>query len=680
MIYIRNIIVVVFSVICIFSCKRKNDEILLSNARINELIEKSYIDSLDIKLKQHYLDSAFNELEEYRNDSVTRYFYRKGSAAYYNLKLYNNAIIAADKTLEKSIEAKDSASIARAFYYKADAYYGKGQLTEAFSFYSQAEKMYNKINDFGTLGEVLLYKAYIYYDVGEYSLCETAAIRALTLLSNENKVIHVYNCNNLIATALDGLDDNEGALKYYNYGLNELDKFKNQGFTDSDIALYKASCYNNMGGVYVKMGLHDEAIKLYNSALYNKNVKEEQPPLYAKLLNNLAYAKFKSGDDSGLPQLFYKSLTLRQELRNKSGIVASQIYLGEYFMAKKDTARAISYLKSAYAGASEINSNVEILNSLRLLSQIDVANARSYFEKRYQIDTKLKQTAERNRDKFARIEYETDKLELEKQQLAETNNLIVIVSAVSLLLIAAFFMIYYLNARNKKLLLIQEQQRANEEIYQLMFDQQQKIDTARNEEKSRIAMELHDGILNNIYAVRLNLEFINKKTDDESVNKRKEFIRELQNVESEIRGVSHDLSRNSIFSNEKTFKALLEFMVNSQKNNAGTAFETDIDPMIDWDEYNNIIKTNIYRIIQEAIQNINKYSMAKNAKISIKAESGVISMGIKDDGVGFDTEKVKSTGIGMKNLKKRVSALSGTLTITSAPGKGTSVLVSFPAI
>ncbi|MCR5861516.1 ATP-binding protein [Flavobacterium sp. J372] len=678
-----NISVKAFVLFCFIitfvSCENKVGQDSGLGNRINELIDRSQNDSLNIGVRQKILDSAYSELEDYKNDTVTRYLYRRLSAAYYNLDLYGKAVTSARTTLNRGIEAKDSLSMARAYYYLADAHYGKGQLDSAFTYYSQAQKLYTEINDLGTLGEVLLYKAYIYYDLGEYALCETAAARALPLLQNENKIVHVYNCYNLIATSLDGLNDNQEALKYYELALRQLDGFRAEGYTDNDINLYKASCYNNMGGVYVKIKANWRAIQLYNEALTTNNLKEEVPALYAKLLNNLAYAKLKNGDDSDLPQLFFRSLNLRKELNNKSGIVASNIYLGEYYIAKRDTVKAVNYLKAAFAGATEIESNSEILSSLELLSAIDPKNANDYNSKRFDILKKLQIKAEQNKDKFARIEYETDKLEIEKEELAKTNNLIIVVSAVALLLIGAIFMIYYLNARNKKLLLIQQQQKANEEIYQLMFDQQHKIDEARSEEKNRIAMELHDGILNNIYAVRLNLEFINKKTDEESVTRRKEFIRELQNVESEIRGVSHDLSRNSVFHAERTFKTLLEFMINSQKNADETIFETNIDDSINWDNYNNVVKANIYRIIQEAIQNINKYSKAKHAAITVSEANGNIEVVIKDDGIGFDPDKIKGGGIGLRNLRKRAAALNGSINITSQPGNGASVKVIFPA-
>lgn len=660
------------------SCEKKA-KLQSSSGRITQLLEKAQQNSDNVKLSQKFVDSAYTELESQKNDSLTRFLYRKTTAAYYNLGLYGKSKKSSRKIYSLSVDANDSASIARAMYYAADSYYGMAKNDSAYHFYNQAEKLYGQLNDLGTLGEIILYKAYIFYDAGEYVLCEAEAIKALRLLEKEDKTIHIYNCNNLIATALDGQNNNDEALKYFDMALRQLEKLRNEGYPEETIIYYAASCYNNMGLVYVKKNQYTDAIRLFNDALAYKDINSQYPALYAKALNNLAYAKFKAGDNSGLPQLFLKSLTLREELKNKSGIVASKIYLGEYYAAQKDTAKAINYLKQTYKEATEIKSSFDILNSLRLLSLIDKEKS-SYYSGRYvKVNDSLIDNSKKNRDKFARIEYETDKLEIEKQKLAETNTQIIVVSTVALLLIAAMFMIYYLNARNKKLLLIQEQQRANEEIYQLMFDQQHKVDEARSEEKNRIAMELHDGILNNIYAVRLNLEFINKKADDESVNKRREFIRELQNVESEIRGVSHDLSRNSIFQTERSFKTLLEFMVSSQKNSDNTFFETDIAPTIEWDEYGNVVKANIYRIIQEAIQNINKYSKAKHAKVTIAENNSSIIVTATDDGVGFNPDKAKS-GIGLKNLRKRAAVLGGILDIKSAKGEGTSITVVFPSI
>ncbi|RZK53912.1 MAG: tetratricopeptide repeat-containing sensor histidine kinase [Pedobacter sp.] len=661
--------------VCACTSKSENNS---AKGRISKLLDYSQNTGNGPGIQQKYVDSAYTELSGNKNDSVTRFFYRRATSAYYNLGLFDKSLRSAQKIYRLAREAEDTVTMARALYYSGDSFYGKANNDSAFYYYTQSEKLYRKLDDLGTLGEVVLYKAYVYYNAGEYELCESEAIKALRLLLNENKTTHIYTCYNLIATALDGQDNNEEALKYYTLAFDQLNQFKNEGYTAADIENFKSSCYNNMGGVYEKMGNYKKAISIYNSGLKYSNLKKDSPALYAKLLNNLAHAKFKSGDYSNLPGMFYSSLKIREELDNRSGIVASSINLGEYHAFRKDTAQAISYLKYAYLEAREIKSHFDMLNSLKLLSDIDSKNRYFYSNRYITVNDSLQEIAKNTRDKFARIEYETDRLQGEKAELLRKNSFIIGASGVVLLFIGAIFIIYYLNSRNKKLMLIQEQQKANEEIYQLMFEQQNKIDGARTEEKNRIAMELHDGILNNIYAVRLNLEFINKKADDESIAKRKEFIKELQNVEAEIRGVSHDLSRNAIFKEDKTFPSMLEYMIASQKNQFDTLFIADIDEAIEWEGISNIFKVNIYRIIQEALQNINKYSKAENATVTVRHEETVLTVTITDDGIGFDTDTAKG-GIGIKNLKKRAALINGVLKITSEPGQGTVIELTFSA-
>lgn len=659
----------------IFACSNNPGNNNSSDARLSAFFDKAQNPSLPDSIRKVYIDSVYAELADSPNDTLTRFYYRKAAEEYYNLGEYDRSLSASKKIIDLAIDAKDTTDIVKALHNSGVSYYAKEDNDSAFYYYSQAEKLYGKLGDLGALGETVLYKAYVYYNAGLYGLCESEAFKALKLLQNENKTVHIYNCYNIIATALDGQDDNQEAIKYYNDALSELDKFAQEGYPESTIALYRASCYNNLGGVYVKIENHDKAIGLYTEALNTPNLKTESPALYAKLLNNLAYAKFKSGDFSDLPEMFHQSLHIRDSLQNISGIVASNKHLGEFFLHKQDTTKAIMYLKQAYKQADEINSHFDILTTLKMLSEIDRKNP-FYSNKYITVSDSLQEVSKKNRDYFARIEYETAKLQTEKEELIKKNSFIIGVSAVILLFVAAIFIIYYLNSRNKKLLLIQEQQKANEEIYQLMFEQQSKIEKVREEEKSRIAMELHDGILNNIYAVRLNLEFINKKSDEESVAKRKEYIKELQKVEMEIRGVSHNLSRNVVFQ-DKNFRDLLESMITSQMNNFNTVFEADIDPEIDWENMPNTQKVNIYRIIQEGLQNINKYSNAGHALVEVKKDGKNINISIIDNGVGFDPDKTKG-GIGIKNLKKRAASLNGQMSINSGEGMGSRIEVVFP--
>ena len=642
---------------------------------IQKLLDVSADNSIDNTIRGKYLDSAFVELADVANDSATRNLYNKVGLGYYELGRYKNAISTSKKNLNLASDVHDSLAMARAFYISGASYYLRSDKDSAFTAYQNAEKIYQAL-DAIQLGDVILYKAYIYYDIGDYEMCESEAFRALKKLQSQHLNTKVYDCYNLIATALDGQDNSEEAIKYFEMALNKLEIFKEEGYTEDYIESLKGSCYNNMGLVYEKMGQLDKAIAIYNKALTYTNIASSYPNLYAKLINNLGHAKFKKKDYSGLPTMFFRSLRIRDSLDNAAGEVASRINIGEYYIATGDTLKGIDYLKLAYRDANIIKSSTDMLTSLRKLADADKANSSYYNKKYFRITDSLKDVSKRNHNKFARIEYETEKLQDEKAALDRKNNFIIGVSVIVLLFVAAIFIIYYLNSRNKELLHIQEQQKANEEIYQLMFEQQGKIDSARSEEKNRIAMELHDGILNNIYAVRLNLEFSNRKTDEQAIENRKGFIKELQNVETEIRAVSHDLSRSIAFNQDKNFENILGFMITSQKNKFDTVFEADIDPDIDWEAMPNTHKVNVYRIIQEALQNVNKYSQATHVVVRVKKTNDTILIAIADDGVGFDIQ-VAAEGIGLKNLKKRSEALNGNLEIESAIGEGTSIRVQF---
>jgi signal transduction histidine kinase len=95
-------------------------------------------------------------------------------------------------------------------------------------------------------------------------------------------------------------------------------------------------------------------------------------------------------------------------------------------------------------------------------------------------------------------------------------------------------------------------------------------------------------------------------------------------------------------------------------------------------EIDNQKELTIYRIVQEQINNIQKYSKCRNVTINIRSQGSNITLSIEDDGVGFDSE-VKPKGIGMRNIKSRVDFYSGTFNIISSPGNGCRLEVTIPA-
>jgi len=106
-------------------------------------------------------------------------------------------------------------------------------------------------------------------------------------------------------------------------------------------------------------------------------------------------------------------------------------------------------------------------------------------------------------------------------------------------------------------------------------------------------------------------------------------------------------------------------------------YKTVYDKKIHWSEINDNIKINLYRILQEALQNIIKYAHASSVEIEFKLKGNTLNLLIKDNGKGFDIFE-KRKGIGIKNMKSRVRKLNGTFEINSTFNKGTVIFVSCP--
>src|SRR5690606_19674268 len=159
----------------------------------------------------------------------------------------------------------------------------------------------------------------------------------------------------------------------------------------------------------------------------------------------------------------------------------------------------------------------------------------------------------------------------------------------------------------------------------------------------------------------LNLFILNKKRDDETIDKCLSLIDNIQDIEKEIRQVAHDLD-SEIFSGNKSFNILLEALFDEVRSVSPSRFFTEIDPRINWETTATILRMNVYRILQETLQNANKYAKAKNVFVTLMREEQALRMIVHDDGVGFNLAKVKK-GIGLKNIAHRVRSLRGELMI-----------------
>lgn len=272
-----------------------------------------------------------------------------------------------------------------------------------------------------------------------------------------------------------------------------------------------------------------------------------------------------------------------------------------------------------------------------------------------------------------RIDFETDEIKQENKQMSR-ERLWLLITSISLLVV--LFFLYILKTqreKNKELQLERQQQEANEEIYNLMLSQQNKIDEAKSLEKNRISKDIHDGILGKLFGVRLSLDGLNISKTDAATKKRGYYISELKNIEEEIRKVSHEL--NSEFIHQAGFLDIITALVETQMTAYNINYRLDIQDDINWESLNNKIKIHLYRILQETMQNTYKHANATLVNISFKYEKNLLTLTVSDNGSGFDLNKSRK-GIGLKNLDSRIKEINGKLKIESKINKGTTITIN----
>lgn len=572
--------------------------------------------------------------------------------------------------VEKAKGSNDTVSIAKAYSYLGDYYMNTSNKDSAFFYYTKAEKIYQKRNDKINLAGTYISTAIVQGYEKDFIGSELSAIKALNVLRDTPEKSKVYQAYNLLGVTSSEMKDYEKAIEYYNKALGLARENGLSNFHEEARAL------NNIGNAYQHLNKDKLAIEKFKEALKDKGVYVDDPNLYAVLLNNLAYSKFKLKDFSNLPDLFYDSLKIRDSLNLNLGIIYNKIHLSEYYAAVNDTIISRKFAREALELSRNIKSYRDILSSLKQLGIVEPEKASIYSKEYIKINDSLQNAERKSRDKFARIQFETDEIILQKDKLAEQNRNILFFFGLVVMIGILLFVIKNQRSKTKELMLKQAQQKANEDIYNMMLYQQNKIEEGRTNEKIRIAQELHDGILGRLFGARLNLDSLNKRQDEEAIVSRNNYLVELKNIEQDIREISHDLNREKHALNNN-FIGIVNNLIEQQETVSQAKVSFVVDMEIEWEKIENYIKINLYRILQEALLNINKYAQAENVRIEIIKQEKTLKLTVTDDGVGFSVSK-KSKGIGLQNMLSRANACEATFDIKSKIGKGTTITVAFP--
>lgn len=231
------------------------------------------------------------------------------------------------------------------------------------------------------------------------------------------------------------------------------------------------------------------------------------------------------------------------------------------------------------------------------------------------------------------------------------------------MVIGAIF-IYFVS---RKIFLRQKalQQQLNEERNRYKNELALEVFNAQEKERKKIGEELHDNINQLLGVVKLYIEHaqVNPSAQNEMLKKSSEYLKQ---VISEIRGLSKSLVSPTL--NDVGLIASIRELIDSiltikniQINIYKDGFSEEV--------LSDTQKLMVYRITQEQLNNILKHSKAEHVDISFYRKGSQVHLTIQDDGIGFDTIKVKS-GLGLKNIRHRLELFNGEMKIISSPENG----------
>ncbi len=527
-----------------------------------------------------------------------------------------------------------------------------------------------KIKDTGSLGEFNLFKGVAWYFKGSYDSAAVYYYKALGMLQHKNNVLKKAGVLNELGKLYRKTRDLSHSLQMYN---EAFDIYKQ---LDDENGM--ATILNESGVVFEYKGDYAEAIKRYKSSLaIREKLNDDLGRSYSYNFLGGVYTlqkKFKEAEDYLL-----RSLELRKKIKDSFAIALSHSDLGFMYKEQGIYPNAVEQYDLSNAIAAKMHYAELLLANYKELAMIaekkgDNALSLVYYKRH----TALKDSIFAG-DKLKQIEqlnakYQTEKkeqeLQLQKAEIRQKNYLLLGLGIGIVLIMLAGLNFYRKRQLQHKILL-------QEEVMKQQDMATKAIINAEENERKRIAADLHDGVGQMMSAAKMNLSAFETEIsfkDEEQKTMFEKLIGLVDESCKEIRSVSHQMMPNALLKSGLA-SAVKEFLDKIDNRIIKINLHTEgLQERLDSNT-----ETVLYRVIQECVNNVIKHSGANNLDISLIKDADGISATIEDNGRGFDTtDKQKYEGIGLKNISSRIAYLKGTVDFDSSPGKGTLVAIHVP--
>ncbi|HLT53531.1 MAG TPA: tetratricopeptide repeat protein [Flavobacteriaceae bacterium] len=552
-------------------------------------------------------------------------------------------------------------------------------------------------------------KGIVFRDLGELEKAKAFSQKALSVTNEVHVKASAYNnigaCNRVLGNYEEALTAYLEALKIYE-SLNSTEK--------------QATVNNNIGMVYSYLGIVDKAVEFHLKA---KDIfeKEQNKKGMSEAYNNLAIVYANEGDLQKALDYFKYSLKLEEELNSKKGIAESTNNVGAVFYYLQEIDSALVYFNKSVDAEKSIGNLAGVGTTYNNIADVLMENgrlseAKKYLDSAHVYVNKSKVTVDmemslQNYSRYYELKGDKDKaLEYFKNYSKfrdstlnlETNSKI------------AELEIQYNTEKNEKEILSQKAELAEKELHlnrkntyifgliilavvvallgALLYNQQKlknaqlkkenqlkdallKIETQNRlqEQRLRISRDLHDNIgaqltfiISSLDSLKYGFTLPEKLSD--KLSKIGIFTK---STITDLRDTIWAMNKNEI-SFEDLRSRISNFIEKADLSTQHIDFSFHVEEQLKQTQFSSVTGMNIYRIVQEAINNAVKYAEASTIKVEAKTYGESMQFQVEDNGKGFNLDHVEY-GNGFHNMKKRAEEIGAKLDIQSQEAAGTSI-------
>ncbi|HPR26291.1 tetratricopeptide repeat protein [Lentimicrobium sp.] len=515
----------------------------------------------------------------------------------------------------------------------------RGDYKKAISVYLDALRIFEKLKDLKGIGNAYNNIGLVYFDLQQYRQALDYHNKALSIREKTGDKYGIGASLTNLGLAWSNLKDDDKALNYYERSL----KIKEEIGDKYGLAIL----LNNMAIIYQDKNKLDDALNMYaKSENYHRQIGDLHGLIYTFINTATVLNRLGKFDRSAtvLDSAMYYAREVKSLSRMAKVLEAYSYYYGKtgnYQKAWRTMLSLDSIKDSLYSGDM----------------RKDIAELKT----RYEIEKNEHEIA------FLNQQNEMKNLQLQTARIRQRNSLLI--AGFILLVVLSGMAFWLVKSRYKtKMRLEHEKRLIQKEAFSAIVN-------AEENERKRIAMELHDGLGQLLSAAKLNisvLEDTNSEEDRLAVDNAENLI---DQAIADLRNISHNLMPSALI-RLGLIPAIHDM---ADKINSGRKVVVKITSEGFESRLPGNLEIAIYRVIQESVNNILKHAGAGNIFINLRYGGESLDLSIEDDGKGMPEPSTSNSGkgIGWDDIRSRVSLFNGRMNLYSEPGKGTRLNINF---